>query len=465
MSDETRPVTEIVRDVEELPSDDGWAPPPVPTPPTLRRIVQLLGGVVLGVVVVVGILIVGSGLDADGAAGPIASESASPLASADQSGSSATPGPSSSVKPSNAATPRPSPTAAPATGWTPVEIAGIGWLHGIAERDGRLLAAGTNADGDEAAMATSDDGETWTPVDLSTLNRFAGFFSVGSGELGFISVGARYPVPMGMPELSYLYSHDGRTWHQAVPPEDCFAGSISPYGEGFIGLGGRCRSEGDFEPSELLVITSSDGRSWSSRISNEMSADSWATDGHRLVLFQRDQTGQAPAQIWMSDDAAMSWHLTGAFPAGVSVGNPVYGHGRYLAPASWLAGEGDPGSAVCVSANGENWDCSAIPPLNGELAGRHWVYDPVATPTGYVSLAAYTSDPFFGGDGSTDIVAATSVDGVRWTFEVVPELGNTYPQRVVWTSHGLVAWGGSNPNLQPEDVSAPFIVVHRAALP
>jgi len=354
----------------------------------------------------------------------------------------------------------------PATGWTSVEIPGIDYLHAIAEHDGRLIAAGTNADLSVPAMATSDDGVTWTPVDLSMLDLVAGFASVAAGESGFISVVARFPQLMGIPEVSYLYSDDGRTWHEAVPPAECFAGSIWAYDGGFIGLGGRCRGEGDFAPSALQVITSSDGRSWSVRISEQLLADSWATDGHRLVLFQHDWMGQAPTQVWISDDAAESWHMAGALPAGVRVGGPLFGHGRYIGAGSWLIRDGDPDSAVCVSVEGESWDCEVIPRLTGELAGRHWLARAIAiTPTGYASLAEYTNDPFFGGDGSTEMVAATSVDGLHWNFELVPELGNKLPTNLVWTSYGLFAWGGTNPNLRPGDVSAPYIDLYRAAVP
>jgi len=383
-------------------------------------------------------------------------------------GPSTTPEPSSSVEPTEAATPTPSlsPTALPAPGWTPVAIAGIGRLHGIAEHHGRLVAAGSSADGSVGSMATSDDGVTWTPVDLLTLDVSTAFFSVGAGESGFISVVSRYPVGMGIPERSYLDSDDGRTWHEAVPPAECFDGPIGRYEEGFIGLGGRCRTEGDFGQSALYTITSPDGRSWSSQISEQMLADSWATDGQRLVLFQHDPMGQAPAEIWISDDAAQSWHVAGAFPAGVSVGGPLYGHGRYLAAGSWLIRDGDPDSAVCVSTDGESWDCEVIPPLSGELAGRQWLARAVAvTPTGYASLVEYVLDPFAGGDPSTEMVAASSRDGLHWNFELVPELANKFPTNLVWTSHGLFAWGGTNPNLRPGDVSAPYIDVYRAAVP
>ena len=244
-----------------------------------------------------------------------------------------------SVEPTEAATATPSPdgTPVPATGWTPIEIAGIDSLNSIAEHNGRLLAAGHAADPLVGAMATSDDGETWTPVDLPPPEPGTAFFSVAASEAGFVSMVARYPVLMGMAEVSYLYSDDGRTWHAAAPPAECFSGRIEAYKEGFIGLGGECRGEGDFRPSPLHVITSSDGRSWSLQISDQVLADDWATDGDRLVLFQHDRTGQAPAEVWISDDAAQTWrNVADAFPAGVLASGPLTDTGG-TAPASRCA--------------------------------------------------------------------------------------------------------------------------------
>jgi hypothetical protein len=377
--------------------------------------------------------------------------------------------PESAPTPTPTSTPTPSlsPTPVPAAGWTPVEIVGIGSLYGIAEHDGRLVAAGSSADGSVGSLATSDDGVTWTPVDLSVLEPGYTFYSVVAGESGFIALATRYPVPMGMPEHAFLYSDDGRTWHEAVAPAECFAGSIEKYEEGYIGLGGECRTEGDFRPSALHVITSPDGRSWTSQIHDQELAGAWATDGHRLVLFQHDPTGQAPPEIWISDDAGRNWRVVpDAFPAGVSVSGPLYGHDRYIAPGSWLIREGDPDSAVCVSVDGENWDCLVIPPLTGELAGRHWLARAIAvTPTGYASLVEYFKNTLPPYDPRIDMVAATSRDGLHWTFVAVPELANRLPTNLVWTSHGVFAWGGTNPNLRPGDVSMPYIDVYRLPLP
>jgi hypothetical protein len=387
------------------------------------------------------------------------SQPPSPSLAAAASSSAAPPTPTSTPTATEA------PTVAPAPGWTAVDIPGIDALSDILESDGRLVAAGLSPDR-KGAMATSDDGVTWTPVDLSALDS-NGPTTIGAGPSGFIAVASTYTAPLGIPELDYLYSDDGRAWHTAVAPADCFAGRIAPHEGGFIGLGGLCKPEGDFAPSPLHVISSPDGRFWTSRVNEQVFAGTWATDGSRLVLFQNDPTGQAPIQVWISDDAAKNWrHVPDALPAGISGAGLLYGHGHYVMPASWLIREGDPDSAVCSSVDGEAWHCEVIPPLAGELAGRHWLGRAIAvTPTGFASLVEYVNDPFFGGDSSTEMVLASSPDGLRWDFTSVPELANKLPSNIRSTSYGLFAWGGTNPNLHPGDVSVPYLDVYRASLP
>lgn len=384
---------------------------------------------------------------------------------------SSTPSPSPSAPPASSPeiaptlTVSPSPTDVPADGWTAVEVLGIKSLFDIFEADGRLLAIGVSAEGN-GAMASSDDGVTWTPVDLSALGSVDAM-PIGAGASGFVAVAFTYPAPMGIPELDYLYSDDGRTWHEAIAPADCFSGRIAPHEVGFIGLGGPCRTEGNFAPAALHVIASPDGRSWTSRVDEGLLTGSWATDGRRLVLFQNDPSGQAPGQVWISDDAANTWrHIADAFPAGISTSGILYGNGRYVVPASWVLGDAEPDSAVCTSVDGEAWQCEVIPPLEGELVGRNWLARAIAaTPTGFASLVEYVNSPFAGGDPSTDTVLATSPDGLVWNFTPVPELDNKFPYGMRWTTHGLYAWGGTNPNLRPGDVSVPYIDVHRRSLP
>ena len=179
-----------------------------------------------------------------------------------------------------------------------------------------------------------------------------------------------------------------------------------------------------------------------------MLADSWATDGRRLVLFQHHRTGQAPSEIWISDDAAKTWRqMPNALPAGVNVGCCLYGHGQFLAPGSWLRREGDPDPAVCVSADGEHWTCEVIPPLDGR--GRPQFLGAIAvTPTGYTSLVHYFKNPFPPYDFSIDMIGASSRTGSTGVSNWCRSSPTTC-RPVSWTSPGLFAWGRTDPNLNP----------------
>ena len=345
----------------------------------------------------------------------------------------------------------------------PADIEGIHTITQIVERDGQLVATGHNDQ--EGAIATSDDGLTWVPVDLSATG--AMFFSVVPGETGFIAVATRYPVVMGMPEYEHLYSSDGRTWKTGTPPAECVSAGIVALGARYVGLGDRCRGEGDFSPGTLHVLESPDGQSWTTRRDDNLRPGPWATDGGRLVLLQQgDDPAAAFTDAWISDDAAQTWRQVAApFPEGFNPNGLFYGHDRYIAPASWTGGAGDPQSAVCASADGDAWECEVISEPSEDLAGRNWLGRQVAvTPTGFASLVDYTNDPFFGGDGSTDMVLGTSGDGLSWEFTAVPELKDKLPGGLTWTSHGLYSWGGINRDITP-DAYVPYLVVHEAPLP
>ena len=377
----------------------------------------------------------------------------------------ATPSPTltPTASPVSTVTSTPSSTPLPEPGWVVEEIAGISTVTDIVERDGRLVASGQDADG-RAALATSDDGESWSPVDLSGYG--AQFFAVIPGGSGFIGIATRYPVLMGPPEHQYLYSQDARVWVTAEQPGECVSAEIIGFGSGFIGLGDRCRSEVPMEPDELTIIESQDGRAWTARRDDSVRPGPWASDGRRIVLLQFDHAaGRVGVRI--SDDAAQTWRdARPPFEDGFHQGwLLVHGHGVYVSAASWTGGNGDPQPAACVSAEAERWICEVTAQPSGELAGRTWLGREVAvTPTGFVSLADYSNDPYDGGDGSTDMVLAISDDGLHWSFRLVPELKDRSPQGLAWTSHGLFSWGFLNRAITPEAPVA-WLAVHRAVLP
>jgi hypothetical protein len=358
----------------------------------------------------------------------------------------------------------PSASAEPA--WKPTAIEGMSTVMGIVERNGRLVATGH--DGEVGAIATSDDGQTWQPVELSTAGPLA-FYTVVPGETGFIAVATRYPIPMGMPVYEYLYSTDARTWMTAEPPAECVTAAIVAHGSGFLGIGSPCQTEvpQPSAPGSLRVLESPDGRTWTSRRDEVLRPGPWAIADGRIVLLQEgDDPAGGFVHAWISDDAARTWRQSAAqFPEGFYPSSVFHGHDRYVVPGSWKTGAGDSESAVCTSRDGDAWECEAIAEPASDMAGRNWLGRQVAvTPTGFASLVEYVNDPAYGGDGSTDMVLATSRDGLVWEFTAVPELKNRLPNGLTWTSHGLFSWGGLSRNVTP-DAYVPYLVRHDATLP
>jgi len=343
-----------------------------------------------------------------------------------------------------------------------VEISGIDWMTGIAERDGRLVALGTiGEDQLGIAMAFSDDGQVWTAIDLAAFDLDAAAAgSVSGGEPGFAAIA--YPISgtLSYGPPVYLFSADGETWEAATPPADCTFSWPAVFGQlGFVTLGFLCRGEGSYPPGPLHVLTSVDGRAWTSRLDPERTADGWATDGRRLVLLTN--TGSIePASVWLTDDLGTTWrYVETPFPPDVAVYDLIWGHDRYVATASWLIREGDPDSAICVSADGMSWQCEVIA-ATGDLAHRDNLGGTAVTPTGFISLSASS----FGEFNPIEMIMARSIDGLTWSFERVREMENLQQHGFVWTSHGLFAWGETT-SVNPEDISQPFIEVHRAPLP
>lgn len=364
---------------------------------------------------------------------------------------SSTPAPSSTAV--SSASVAPTSTPVPPAGWSAVEISGIDFLTAIAERDGRLVALGTaGADQLGIAMAFSDDGQVWTAIDLAAFDLdTAGAGSVFGGDPGFGAIAYRHVPGEGVPVPVYLFSADGETWEVATPPAGCTFSRPVVFGQfGFVTLGESCRGEGVQPPGPLHILTSLDGRAWTSRIDEEHIAETgWATDGRRLVLLT--------VPVWLTDNLGETWRsVESPFPADVSVYNLVWGHDRYVATASWLIRDGDPDSAICVSSDGESWQCEVIA-ASGDLADRdNFLNGITVTPTGFISLNAYPLEP--SGESGMEMIMARSTDGLTWSFERVPELANRATAVVASTSHGVFTWGSTS-------VSTAYIEVYRAPLP
>lgn len=419
----------------------------------------VVGGAVLLLAVAVGLAI------AVFAARPTGDDPAVPSASARASTSpmyeaspSSTPG--TSTTPTSSL----SPTPMPAAGWTPVEIAGVPWVIGIAEHDGRLVAIGREGiDSGAAVLAYSDDGVIWTPIDTANLGLEDGsLFIIASGEPGFIALGGRIAADYSVEDL-YFFSADGRDWQQATPPEHCAAGyGPRAVGSGFINFGELCVSDGLPPPGPTRVVTSTDGRSWTSRLDAEMSSGPWTTDGQRIVMLVGAGAEGRP-DVAVSDDIANTWRqIPDAFPAGVSVYNVAFGHDRYVADASWLIRPGDPDGAVCVSDTGETWTCEVFSSVTSAPEDLRAVGSVTSTSTGFASLA-FVFDDQFAPSGST-MILGTSTDGLAWTFAPVPAMKDALIGGFVGTSHGVFAWGSTYHGGDGSVPQEPYVLVHLAPL-
>jgi hypothetical protein len=433
----------------------------------LRRQPRAVAAGVAGVAVVLLAVAVGLAIavfgarptgDASMLPSPSARPSASPTSGASQS-------PASTSAASTAPTPSLSPTLAPAAGWTTVEIAGVPWVAGIAERGGRLVAIGREGiDSGAAVIAYSDDGVIWTPVDTAQLGLDDGIlFTVAAGVPGFVAIGGRITADYSAEDL-YFYSADGSHWQPADAPEHCAAGyGLRAVGSGFINFGQLCVSDGLPPPGPTRVVTSTDGRSWTSRLDAESPLGPWTTDGERIVMLV-GAGGEGRPDVSISDDVANTWRqISDAFPAGVTVYNVAFGHDRYVAEASWLIRPGDPDHAVCVSDTGETWACEVLSSVTSAPEDRRAVGSVTSTSSGFASLV-FVFDDQFAPSGSTMIIG-TSTDGLAWTFATEPAMKDALPGGLVGTSHGIFAWGSTYHGGDGSVPQEPYVLVHLAPLP
>jgi hypothetical protein len=262
----------------------------------------------------------------------------------------------------------------------------------------------------------------------------------------------------------YFFSADGRDWRPATPPEECIAGyGIRAVGSGFIQFGGVCIIDGAVPPGPMRVAASTDGRSWSYRIDEERFAEPWTTDGERIVMLV-NAGSEGQAGVLISDDGAGTWReIPDAFPVDVSVYSVAWGHGRYVAAASWLNRPGDPDHAVCASDTGDAWTCQVLSPTNSTPGETRVVGTVVPTSTGFASLAAVLDNPSGQASGVTTVLA-TSTDGRAWSFMPVPAMKEALIGGLLGTSHGVFTWG-STLKTDGTGVEGPYLLVHLAPLP
>jgi hypothetical protein len=369
--------------------------------------------------------------------------------------------PSSTVTPTGVPTATVGASAAPSTeptrGWAPVEIAAVPWVVSMAEHDGRLVAIGSEGNGVGAAMmAYSDDAVTWTSIDTSELGLAgARLTRVAAGDPGFVALGYRN----GTVEDLYFFSDDGAEWVPAAPPADCAAGpGPRAVGGGFILFGQTCVVDGMAPPGQARVLTSSDGRSWTHRFAAEPLGGPWATDGERIVTIATCCGDPGAVDVASSDDGGVTWsEIDDVLPVDVTVDDLWWGHGRYVAGATWLRRLGDPDHAVCVSDTGEAWTCQVLSPWRVGPDDVRAVGNVEATPYGFMSLVIV---PDFPESGGTVTRMGTSADGLAWDFADVPELDDSQLGGLLSTGHGVFTWGFHVPQPEGSAPQTPLVMVY-----
>jgi hypothetical protein len=305
-------------------------------------------------------------------------------------------------------------------------------------------------------MAYSDDAVTWTSVDTSQFGLTGGRLTrVAAGAPGFVALGYG-----NANEDLYFFSDDGADWVPAAPPAECAAGpGPRAVGGGFILFGQTCVVDGMPPPGQARVLTSSDGRSWTHRFAAEPLGGPWATDGERIVTVTTCCVDAGAVDVAISDDGAVTWNvIDDVFPADVTVDNLWWGHGRYVAEATWLRRLGDPDHAVCASDTGEAWRCEVLSPWRVGPGDVRAVGAVDATPAGFMSLVIVPDVPESGG---TVTRMGTSADGLAWAFEDVPELADSQLGGLLFTGHGVAfAWGTHVPQPEGSAPQTPFVMVY-----
>lgn len=363
------------------------------------------------------------------------------------------------------------PSAEPTTqpqAWTFIDVPDVS-VRGVAERDGRIVAVGSSYDPGSViggVILVSDDAVDWQSVDLSEFQLDSGgtvgISLVTAGPSGFVAAGGRSvpSEPVGIPLL--LFSEDGLAWDDVTPALPGCSGptEIIAADFGYVGFGWSCRAEGDEDPRPVHMLRSVDGRTWEVTVTDLQNADGqypagMATDGQRIVALGWWGPVATKAE-WISDDAGITWREVELdIPAGVYPRSIAYGHDLFVVGAASVE-DGVAVPQVCVSQTGESWECQRT---------KVSIYQHVATATGFAELHYELIESDNPREARTRTIVATSRDGVIWQEDVASQLANLTFYGAAWTTHGLLAWGGTNPTIEPRELSRPFFVLHRLALP
>lgn len=393
-------------------------------------------------------------------AGPSPSPMPSPTSAASLATPIATAPPSTGA---DRAQPSVAPTSmTPAAAWEPVSIEGM-TARDVAELNGLLVTVGHEEATQTGAIAVSETGTDWRRVDLDPALKLVAITEVVAGD-GLVAFGFAHgetvePASTLVPIV--LFSADGVSWEDVMRPGLCGSGAVA--GDfGYTYTASPCSSEPSPARAPITVFRSADGRTWTSTTDHPEFADPmvtpWglATDGARIVGGQYGYgLSQDAYTIFISDTGGAEWIALQPFPQDVAPGAIAYGHGRFISSSSFLYREGsDRNAAVCLSVDAEHWECAET--------GLEYLPGIHATNTGYVGLLEQRPDEFTA--GPNEVAVISSVDALEWDVEIAPELHDFLVHGVEATSHGIVAWGGTNPYL-PDSVSEPLFFLHRSPLP
>lgn len=238
-----------------------------------------------------------------------------------------------------------------------------------------LFLAGGNPVGNDASLATSPDGETWTSRTLPNYDSsvFVGAFGDGlylvTGNSGYIAT-----------------SPDAITWTQRSASTSVNLKGSTYSGSIFVVVG-----------SDGFIATSPDGISWTSRTSGTNENINEVNFAGSFVAVGGAFNTPGAAFVLESGDG-INWFNRGPFDND-QLFDVTFGNGLHLVG-------GDDGF-IATSPNVSTWTTRTLPNVTGNIRGVDF------------------ADGFFIVVGDSGGYIATSPDGITWTQRTAPNVEST----------------------------------------